>query len=67
MAKHTQTILRQIADELLECFGHFMGLAIKGLRHVTLFEKDSNTGVFFRILQNFSEKLFLWNTSGGCF
>ena len=50
MAKHTQSIRRQIADELLECFVHFMGLAIKGLRHATLFEKDSNTGVFFRIL-----------------
>ena len=67
MAKHTQSIRRQFADKLLECFGHFMGLAIKGLRHATLFEKDSNTGVFFRILQNFSEQLFLWNTSGGCF
>ena len=31
MAKYTQTICRQIADELLECFDHFLGLALKGL------------------------------------
>ena len=32
MVKHTQTIRRQFADELLECvFGHFVGLAHKGL------------------------------------
>ena len=31
MVKQTQTIHRQIADELFECFGHFVGLALKGL------------------------------------
>ena len=30
MAKHTQTIRRQFADELF-VFGHFVGLALKGL------------------------------------
>ena len=32
MAQHTQTIRRQFADELLSVFGHFLGLALKGLR-----------------------------------
>ena len=33
MAKHTQTICRQIAGELSECvFDHFVGLALKGLK-----------------------------------
>ena len=31
MAKHTQTIRRQIADELFELFGHFVNLALKWL------------------------------------
>ena len=31
MAKHTQTICRQIADELFECFDHFLGLALNRL------------------------------------
>ena len=31
MVKHTQTIRRQIADELF-VFDHFSGLALKGLR-----------------------------------
>ena len=36
MAKHTETIPWQFADELFECvclsvFGHFVGLAFKGL------------------------------------
>ena len=31
MAKHTQTIRRQIADELFKCIDHFVGLAPKGL------------------------------------
>ena len=30
MVKHTQTICRQIADEL-SVFRHFVGLALKGL------------------------------------
>ena len=32
-----------------------------------LFKKDSNTGVFLWILQNFWEQLFLYNTFGSCF
>ena len=31
MVKHTQTIRRQFVDNLLECFDHFVGLALKGL------------------------------------
>ena len=31
MVKQTQTIRRLIADELLECVDHFVGLALKGL------------------------------------
>ena len=31
MVKHTQTIRRQIADNCLNVFDHFMGLALKGL------------------------------------
>ena len=31
MAKHTQAIRRQFADKL-SVFGHFVGLAFKGLR-----------------------------------
>ena len=30
MVKHTQTIRRQIADELLRVFDHFVGLELKG-------------------------------------
>ena len=35
MAKHTQTIRRQIADELFECV--FVKLALNGLNHVSIF------------------------------
>ena len=31
MAKHTQTIRPQIADELFECVSHFINLALKEL------------------------------------
>ena len=31
MVKHTQTIRRQIADEFLSVFDHFVGLALKEL------------------------------------
>ena len=31
MGKHTQTIRRQIADELFECVWPFVKLALKGL------------------------------------
>ena len=35
MVKHTQTICRQIADEL-NVFDHFVGLGLKGLIYVYL-------------------------------
>ena len=31
VAKHTQTIRRQFADEFSSVFDHFVGLALKGL------------------------------------
>ena len=36
-------------------------------RPATLLKKTLCTGVFLRILRNFSEYIFLQNTSGGCF
>ena len=42
MAKHTQTIRRQIADELFEC-GHFVNLALKGLtRNISIRKSNKN-------------------------
>ena len=35
MVKHTQTIRRQIAGELI-VFDHFVGLALKGLKQRTI-------------------------------
>ena len=32
MVKHTQIIRRQIADELLSVFDHFVGLVLKGIK-----------------------------------
>ena len=34
MAKRTQTIRRQIADECLSVFDHFVKLTLKGLRNI---------------------------------
>ena len=34
MVKHAQTIPREIADELLSVFDHFMELDLKELRHL---------------------------------
>ena len=42
MAKHTQTIRRQIADELFEYVWPFVNLALKGL-------KDSFNGIFWTL------------------
>ena len=39
MAKHTQTIRRQIADELLSVFGHFVNLAFKWLMRCMVWTK----------------------------
>ena len=38
MVKHTQTIRRQIAEELSEIFDHLVGLALKGLTPETFFK-----------------------------
>ena len=42
MAKHTQTICRQIADELLSVFDHFVELTLKGLRLVSLSRRNQS-------------------------
>ena len=34
MVKHTQTICRQFAGELFECFDHFVRLTLKGLKWI---------------------------------
>ena len=39
---------------------------VSGLRPANLLKRDSRTGAFLWILRNFSEHLFLRNTSGGC-
>ena len=39
MVKQTQTIRRQIADELFEVFDHFVGLALKELSSTKEFEE----------------------------
>ena len=48
MVKHTQTIGRQIADELFECVWPFCGLALKGLTNFwpmfTFLTLPENTG-----------------------
>ena len=36
MVKHTQTIRWQIPTNCLSVFDHFVGLAIKGLKHVMM-------------------------------
>ena len=33
MTKHTQTIRRQMAHKLFDCFDRFVGLALKGLNN----------------------------------
>ena len=40
---------------------------VVGLKSYTLLKKRLCTGVFLWILQNLSERLFLQNSSGGCF
>ena len=49
MVKHTKTIHRQFADELFECFDHFVGLALKELKNIKALTKISFTlvRVFF--------------------
>ena len=42
MVKHTQTIRRQIADELFECVWPFCGVALKGLSELIEFYSPWN-------------------------
>ena len=41
MVKRTQTIRRQISDELLSVFDHFVGLALKGLKEKLIIEPSN--------------------------
>ena len=43
MAKHTQTIRRQIADDCLSVFGHFVNLALKGLNRIHILKEKVPT------------------------
>ena len=43
MVKHIQTIRRQIADELLSVFDHFVGLALKGVKEKFEVDLSSKT------------------------
>ena len=57
MVKHTQTICRQITDELFEWFDNFVGLALNGLIKTStmviilmcLDNKVSRSGYFFAV------------------
>ena len=40
---------------------------MQAFRPATLLKRDSKTDVFKRILRNFLERLYLQNTSAGCF
>ena len=42
MAKHTQTICRQIADNCFSVFGHFVRLALKGLKQKYFWRRSTN-------------------------
>ena len=60
MVKHTQTIYRKIADELLSVFDHFMKLALKGL---TSFVLPCNYHRYFPVMFTESyRKVFLKST-----
>ena len=47
MAKHTQTIRGQIADELLSLFDHFVGLAFKGVKSLKTAAVNFNEIIIF--------------------
>ena len=53
MVKQTETIRRQSADELFECsvFGHFVGLALKGLTS----RCSLMSGIIFGNLKSFND------------
>ena len=49
MVKNTQTICRQIADELLSVFDHFVKLAFKGLKYQKIFSRGIKWGQWSEI------------------
>ena len=70
MVKHTQTIRRQIADELCECVDHFVGLVLKGLTKWQWWltfpdpiadEERKLTGIFIFTLKGFHKNF--WGTT----
>ena len=42
-------------------------IKLQGMRPATLLKRDSSTSAFLSNFRNYSENLFLQNTSGGCF
>ena len=52
MAKHTQTIRRQIADGLLECFWPFCEIGAKRVKVFNLVFPDRLNGYFLLIIKN---------------
>ena len=51
MAKHTQTIRRQIADKMFSLFDHFLGFAPKGLTQP--FQVNVS---FLRLLETYKQR-----------
>ena len=56
MVKHTQTIRRQQPTNCLSVFDHFVGLALKGLRLLTIFAKSLITDVVCQGLKRAFDK-----------
>ena len=51
MVKHTQTILRQITEEL-SVFDHYVGLALNGLHNFMKKETRNNNGLIFTVIKS---------------
>ena len=58
MAKHTQTIRRQIALNCLSVFGHFVNLALKGLRNEEFLRNFNTLSDYFRSVKMAAFKLW---------
>ena len=63
MVKHTQTIRRQVIDEMFKCFDHFVKLAIKGLSHNTLYVYEYNS---LKKIKNNNCKNFIYTARDLC-
>ena len=56
MVKHTQTIRRQTANELFECFCRFCGLALKGYLH---YKTITSQNELYYVLKDIQAFVFL--------